>query len=529
MGRVRFTERICHEDAGDAVPDCSNDRDGGTPGNATWQVRVPSPVRYGSTCANPACAVGGRGIGECGMHSMCGHGTCPVRIAGDSYGESDMSFTSLWYFPFLVVIAGLCHVLSGRPRRYLLLAASWWMYGCYGLTDLLLLATVTLITYLAGRGAQSGSRGRTVAAAAGIVTVAGILLYYKSYDTTPIGISFYTFQSIAYVVDVYRGQSPERSLPRYTLFLSFFPQLVAGPIEHAQDLLPQLETGRADREDIATGIRYLLSGCVRKFVIADYMAGYVDAAYADVADSSGVALLLATILFAVQIYCDFSGYTHIAIGSGRLLGIRLTENFNRPYLARGCRDFWSRWHITLTRWLTEYIYIPLGGNRRGVYRKYLNILVVFLVSGLWHGTDMTFVLWGAFYGIWRIAEERTGIRTGRIVTFCLVCLSWILFRSRNVAEACLVMKSILTLADGTGLSMNVTELCGIALRIGILVLLPRLTPEVSGGERGALGNTALRESIPKYYVETVLALLITVCMLAGFANGGDSSFIYFQF
>lgn len=467
-----------------------------------------------------------------------------------------MSFTSLWYFPFLAGAAVIYYFLPGRPGRYLLLAASWFMYGLFGLPHFLLMLTVTLVTYLAGILAETGRRGRKAALAACIAVVAGILFYFKYFDmflsgvefmggifgrelsfaeryvVLPAGISFYTFQSLSYVIDVYRGQSPEKNFARYALFLSFFPQLVAGPIEQASKLIPQFEKKKAGREDVSLGIRYILSGCVRKFVIADYMAGFVDEVYADTAGQSGAALLLATVFFAIQIYCDFSGYTHIAIGSGHLLGIRLTENFDRPYLARGCRDFWKRWHITLTSWLTEYVYIPLGGNRRGEGRKYFNIMAVFLLSGLWHGADMTFVLWGAFFGIWRIAEERTGIRAGRAATFGLVCLSWILFRSQSVPEALFVLQRIFTWADPGALPAGAAEIAGAILRIVILAFLPRIIPESFSPEKaGCTGQTGMYTADPasKYYTVTVLGFLITVCLLAAFGSGAGSSFIYFQF
>lgn len=464
-----------------------------------------------------------------------------------------MSFTSLWYFPFLAGVAFVNRFLSGRMRRYFLLAVSWFMYGLFGLSHFLLMMSVTLITYLAGRLAGTEKRKRKAALAVCIIVVAGLLFYFKYFDmflsgvefmggicgrkltfterqvVLPVGISFYTFQSLSYVIDVYRGEKPEKNFARYALFLSFFPQLVAGPIEQASWLIPQLETGIAGREDVSRGIRYLASGCVRKFVIADYMAGVVDKVYADTAEQSGAALLLGTVFFAIQIYCDFSGYTHIAIGSGCFLGIRLTENFDRPYLARGCRDFWKRWHITLTRWLTEYVYIPLGGNRKGKGRKYFNILVVFLLSGLWHGANMTFILWGAFFGLWRIAEEKTGIRTGRTATFALVCLSWVFFRSQSVSEAFLVLLRIFTWRDGEVFPAGMPELAGAVLRIGILVLLPRIIPESFCPKKAWQGGLCRAVPASEYYVITVLGFLITVCLLAAFGSGEGSSFIYFQF
>ena len=248
--------------------------------------------------------------------------------------------------------------------------------------------------------------------------------------------------------------------------------------------------------------------------------------------------LYIAVVFSVQIYCDFSGYTHIAIGSAHFLGIRLTENFDRPYLAVGCRDFWKRWHITLTKWFTEYLYIPMGGNRRGERRKYVNIMAVFLLSGLWHGANLTFLCWGAFFGIWRIAEEIAGKavcrsnrkRTGnknpaavwfkRFGTFSLVSLSWVIFRSRSVPEAAEALRRIFFLEGGTALAAGRMELAGAAIRIGILALLPGMLQSREKGEK---------EVMRSCYTAAVMIFLTAVCMIFMFEHGGDSSFIYFQF
>ncbi len=478
-----------------------------------------------------------------------------------------MSFTSLWYFPFLIMVALISHILPSRPKIYFLLAVSWIMYGLFGLPHFLLMLLATVVTYLAGRMIARGGKWKIPALAGAVIIVAGILFYMKYFDMflsgveavggilgrdltfperniiLPVGISFYTFQSLTYVVDVYRGEPAEKNFARYALFISFFPQLVAGPIEKAGWLVPQLKSCRASAEDVRAGIRYILSGCVRKFVIADYMAGFVDTVYGNVSGESGLNLLAATVLFAFQIYCDFSGYTHIAIGSARFLGIRLTENFDQPYLARGCRDFWKRWHITLTRFFTEYVYIPLGGNRRGAGRKYFNIMVVFLLSGLWHGADMTFLCWGAFFGIWRILEEVSTKKIRRIegkhitqfsvkhkrfisrietaTTFALVCLAWVFFRSQSMTEAAEVFARVFTAAGGSVFLMTGTEMLGAAARIGILALLPRIL-DVRSGE-------SEKTEISILYIDTVILFLTVVCLLAAFGSGGESSFIYFQF
>ena len=294
-----------------------------------------------------------------------------------------MSFTSLWYFPFLCVSAFIYYFVDIRLKPYFLLALSWFVYVLFGIPHFLLLLFVTLVSYLCGLLTEGREKGKAIVLAAGVTMIAGSLFYIKYLGMflslfrtaglfpaeltfsernliLPAGISFYTFQSLSYMVDVYRGRKKESSFVKYALYISFFPQLVAGPIEQAGRLIPQLDGRRAKPEDFFAGCRYLMSGCVRKFVIADYMAGFVDRVYGNVVQQSGADLLLATVLFAIQIYCDFSGYTHLAIGSARFLGIRLTENFDRPYLAVGCRDFWKRWHITLTKWFGEYIYIPMA-------------------------------------------------------------------------------------------------------------------------------------------------------------------------
>lgn len=472
-----------------------------------------------------------------------------------------MSFTSLWYFPFLCTAAAVYYALDTRLKSCFLLAVSWFVYALFGLPHFLLLLFVTVTGYLCGILTEGREKGKSLVLAAGVLIIAVVLFYYKYVDLflsligtdgiflreltfperhviLPAGISFYTFQSLSYMIDVYRGRKKESSFVKYALYISFFPQLTAGPIEQAGRLIPQLEGRRAELEDFSVGSRYLLSGCVRKFVIADYMAGYVDLVYGNVMQHSGADLLLAAVLFSVQIYCDFSGYTHIAIGSARFLGIRLTENFDRPYLAVGCRDFWKRWHITLTKWFTEYLYIPMGGNRRGERRKYVNIMAVFLLSGLWHGANLTFLCWGAFFGIWRIAEEIAGKavcrsnrkRTGnknpaavwfkRFGTFSLVSLSWVIFRSRSVPEAAEALRRIFFLEGGTALAAGRMELAGAAIRIGILALLPGMLQSREKGEK---------EVMRSCYTAAVMIFLTAVCMIFMFEHGGDSSFIYFQF
>ena len=372
-----------------------------------------------------------------------------------------MNFTSPLFligFPLVCVIyrklPGLPQGMSqhaghDRAARFLLsrqsflLMASWLFYmgGSFKCFPLLLL--VTLVTYLGGIAiekarSEQNSRTGTILTLV-LVFVFGVLFFFKYFGFVqnnlfhlmginsrglllplPAGISFYSFQSISYCLDVYRGRRrAERSFRDFALFVSFFPQLVAGPIERADDLLPQLKSCPSPTgSDTRTGAFYILRGFFKKIVIADFISVYVSALF-DAGRYSGPVTVLAGILFGFQIYADFSGYSDIALGAARLLGIRLHINFDSPYLADSIREFWRRWHITLTSWFTDYVYIPLGGSRRGTAVHVRNILIVFLLSGFWHGADWHFAAWGLFHGVllscsvlWGRARGRTNYPRG---------------------------------------------------------------------------------------------------------------------
>lgn len=272
----------------------------------------------------------------------------------------------------------------------------------------------------------------------------------------PVGLSFYIFQSLGYVIDCYRGQTQrQRSLLRHAVFVSFFPRLLAGPIERARNLLPQLErTPRPTRGDVAEGLSLFVTGLFKKMALADYLALYVDKVYSAPGQFGRSALLAATFLFTWQIYFDFSGYTDMARGIARMMGIRLMVNFRRPYLAASLGEFWGRWHISLSSWFKDYVYIPLGGNRAGAARTYLNMFTTMVLSGLWHGAAWTFVLWGAVHAVGRFATremERTAFYRERVPTivkqgivFAFVMLAWVFFRADSIGDAWLVLTRILT-------------------------------------------------------------------------------------
>ena len=281
----------------------------------------------------------------------------------------------------------------------------------------------------------------------------------------PVGISFYIFQALSYTMDVYRKEIyVERNFLKYALFVSFFPQLVAGPIERSKNLLKQIGTYNVfSYDNFRRGLLIMLWGYFQKIVIADRIALLVDTVYNNVGSYEGSYYLLASVLFAIQIYCDFSGYSLIAAGAAKVMGFELMENFNCPYYAKSVAEFWRRWHISLTSWFRDYLYIPLGGNRKGTARKYLNILLVFLVSGLWHGAQWTYVIWGGLNGLFQVlgsilaplrkkAGELLGVKEESFghkfiqvcVTFVLVDFAWIFFRAASVHDALHIIKSILT-------------------------------------------------------------------------------------
>ncbi len=341
-----------------------------------------------------------------------------------------MLFNSIEFLLFLPVVVLLYYALPHRYRWGLLLAASYYFYAAWKLEYLVLIIASTLIDYYAGlrMGAEEHQRKRRKFLYLSLAGNLGMLLGFKYFnffsdsvrvaleqfnifaDTPhlefllPVGISFYTFQSMSYTIDLYRGERDvERHLGIFALYVAFFPQLVAGPIERSTHLLPQFrERVTFDYGRTTSGLRLILWGFFKKIVIADQLALFVQQVYGSPGEWSGPAVLLASYFFAFQIFCDFSAYTDIARGSARIMGFDLMENFNRPYFSRSIREFWARWHISLSTWFRDYLYIPLGGNRVVKWRWYYNLMVVFVVSGLWHGANWTFVAWGFLHGAYLV-------------------------------------------------------------------------------------------------------------------------------
>jgi D-alanyl-lipoteichoic acid acyltransferase DltB (MBOAT superfamily) len=357
-------------------------------------------------------------------------------------------------------------------RELLLLAASYVFYGAWNPRYLLLLALSTLVDFAVGRalGATRSPTWRRVLLVLSLTFNLGLLAVFKYYNffsseaaaalrqlgfevhpaqldvVLPAGISFYTFQTINYVVDVYRGVLPPcRSLLEFAVFISFFPHLVAGPILRARTFLPQVAREPVYDDAKATGgLCRILLGLTKKVLFADFV-GYalVDPVFKDLARAPALLVLLALYGYAVQIYNDFSGYSDIAIGSANMLGFDIPENFDRPYRAAGPREFWRRWHISLSSWLRDYLYIPLGGSRGPLVRTIATLMITMLLGGLWHGARWTFVVWGALHGLALVAERLSGEgRWGRLATFHFVCLTWMFFRSDSLAQALLGLRQM---------------------------------------------------------------------------------------
>lgn len=461
-----------------------------------------------------------------------------------------MSFTMGVFFLFLPAVLLLYRLTPPKGRWIILLGASFLFYAWHSVWLLSLIVTTILVTYCCARlmeEAQNQKEKKGALLFSTFVCLA-ILAVFKYLDfltgnilslanllgaetefsgfglLLPMGISFYIFQSMSYTFDVYRGRiSAERHLGYYALFVTFFPQLVAGPIERPDNLIPQLRSA-ADptREDLYTGCSLLIRGYAKKILIADFLAGFVDHAYSLSGSADGSALLLATVLFAFQIYCDFSGYSDIAQGCARFMGIRLMDNFRLPYSASSIRDFWKRWHISLTLWFTDYLYIPLGGSRKGTVRTCFHILITFLVSGLWHGANWTFVIWGGLHGLYLIAERLFKRSPGRIGTFLLVCFAWIFFRSESVGQAIQILGQIFSLWNPaqllTGLGMTALELLITAVLLCLLPMVDRLSLPAQGK-----GNAKI---LLAYFY---LILAICVCRILVLTQFGNTAFIYFQF
>ena len=485
-----------------------------------------------------------------------------------------MTFNSWEFLIFYPVVLLLYFVLPKKLKWPMLLVTSYFFYMYYQAELIFLIFGTTLISWVASNIIEKteNTRVRKLWLAVTLIVCLGVLFFYKYFNflsdsvvglinlfggeaspfelnlLLPVGISFYTFQTLSYVIDVYRGDiKTEKNFFFYALFVSFFPQLVAGPIERPDNLIPQLrETHRFNRDDAVKGAKHMMLGFFKKVVVADLISVYVNSVYNDVQSATGLGIIIATALFAVQIYCDFSGYTDIAIGCARIMGIRLMKNFDHPYMAQTIKEFWSRWHLSLSTWFRDYLYIPLGGNRCSRARHLMNIMIVFLVSGLWHGAAWTYVIWGAIHGIYQVVgtltikgrnrllcriglspESKIVVYVRRFNTFVLVCFSWLFFRANSFADAIELIKRLFTswslpaASVVTGLGFSAAGIILTAASIMILIMTDRLLTHGDGPD----GSGAMvRNNAYMYYI---WAILFAWALLLSY--GMESTFIYFQF
>ncbi len=480
-----------------------------------------------------------------------------------------MLFNSLYFLVFFLVVAPIAMALGRRvtARNWLLLVASYYFYACWDWRFLGLIWLSTVVDYGCGIALERRAQRQMVSGRRAILTVSlavnlGILATFKylgflvesateflngvglSTDpyvlgiVLPVGISFYTFQTLSYTIDVYRGRLPAEKDPlTFALFVAFFPQLVAGPIERASRLLPQLNAPSAiSWEQVRTGATLVAWGLVKKVVLADNLAPLVDQVYGG-QSADGVSVLLGTYAFAIQIYCDFSGYSDIARGIARILGFDLMQNFDLPYLSGNPSEFWRRWHISLSTWLRDYLYVPLGGNRAGEARTYRNLALTMALGGLWHGAGWNFLVWGIYHGallcahrFWhsyrgtdRLSAAESGWSLARGVRvfgfFHLVCLGWLFFRADSMARVASMLSALLTDFAGTPALLD----------RGDLVMISVSATTLLGVQLFQLGRGRL-ELIPAFPapVRAIAYVLLGLSFLLFGEFGGDA-FIYFQF
>jgi alginate O-acetyltransferase complex protein AlgI len=447
---------------------------------------------------------------------------------------------------YLLTFALYWALRSQRARMLVLLLASVYFYARWNaLLVLLVIGTALFDYWIAMRIEEAADRrAKRMLLVASLCVSLGLLAFFKYTNflvsvvwsdaplfhiVLPLGISFYTFETISYVVDVYRGRIPaERSLLDYALFLLFFPHLVAGPIVRPADFLPQLaELRRFDWARLELALRLFALGFVKKVVLADSLAQVVDPVYAAPAQFATGALWVATFAYALQIYCDFSGYTDMALGIAHSFGLRLPTNFDVPYLSLNIAEFWRRWHISLSSWLRDYLYIPLGGNRHGELATYRNLLVTMLLGGLWHGAAWSFVAWGAYHGAllalhralpWPRWLGRTELVPARAaVTFLCVCLGWVLFRAHGLGDAGVIYARLFAPSDGITLAPSVLR---VFAAVAAVVLCAHLVGRFADVE-------SLARRLPAPLAAGALAAFALAAQLLAPDSGG--AFIYFQF
>lgn len=498
-----------------------------------------------------------------------------------------MLFNSIDFLIFFPIVLTIYFVVPNKGKQLWLLIASYYFYMCWNAKYALLILGSTAITYISGLLIEKVKQTemdvakqrllKKMVVAGSFVTNLGILFYFKytnfalntlasvfekihiqlevpNFDIIlPVGISFYTFQALSYTMDVYRDEIyAEKNFFKYALFVSFFPQLVAGPIERSKNLLKQLAVPkRFDFEKARDGFLLMIWGYFLKIVLADRIAIFVDTVYGDYLTYNGWYIAVATMLFAIQIYCDFSGYSIIAMGAAEILGIELMENFDAPYFSVSVAEFWRKWHISLTSWFKDYLYIPLGGSRKGKVRKYINKMIVFLVSGLWHGASISFVVWGGLNGLYQVIGEVLSpvrdklvamLRLNReslghkilcgIGTFILVDFAWIFFRADSFRQSIDIIKAMLSYKNPWILMDGSLYACGLDSKnfwLMIVAIFVLLFADIMK-RRGIRIRKIIAEQ--DYWCRCAV-MIFAICFILVFGIWGSgydaAGFIYFQF
>lgn len=481
-----------------------------------------------------------------------------------------MLFNSVSFLVFFPLVTALYFLIPHRFRWSFLLLASCIFYMSFIPVYILILAAVIIVDYFVAILMESSiGKKRKLYLVLNLVSNISILFFFKYFDFVnanvaeiasffnwnysleslklilPIGLSFHTFQSMSYIIEVFRGHyKAERHFGIFALYVMFYPQLVAGPIERPSHLIPQFyEKHSFEQNRVTQGLKLMLWGFFKKIVIANRLAIVVNVVYGNPYDYTGISLILATIFFAFQIYCDFSGYSDIARGAARVMGFDLTNNFNRPYFSKSLSEFWRRWHISLCSWFRDYVYIPLGGNRVSKMRTGFNILIVFLISGMWHGANWTYIIWGLLHGLYLVfslisRSLRNSIITylkldiflrihallSRTMTFLLVGIAWIFFRANNLTEATYIIRNIFTglSLQFSGIWLGGTTLAGLNVALAsILFLLVIEWLQEKKQKVDILANTS-------WWLQWTLYLLFTLIIIM-FGTFKNIQFIYFQF
>ncbi len=466
-----------------------------------------------------------------------------------------MIFSSPQFLIFFVVLVGILLLARSNPlKKAVLLGASYFFYGYWDYRFVFLMAAMTIVNYTVGRKIGSTIEAKkTRWLIAGIVfnlTVLGFFKYFNFFIDSlnpilnalnlnlshleivlPIGISFITFEVISYISDIYRGTGTSaKTIWDFALLVAFFPHLVAGPILRSSQFLPEIQKRiHLNLDNFSYGVQLFLLGLVRKVVIADRLALFVDTVFKNPADYSSITLWLAVLAYAIQIYCDFCGYSDMAIGVARILGFDIPRNFDLPYLSRSITEFWRRWHISLSNWLRDYLYIPLGGNRHGKVRQYYNLMIVMLLGGLWHGASWNFVVWGGLHGaalavhkLYSDVVPRSKKPTAwfyqlfaGVATFTFVCLTWIFFRSSDFSKSMFMLQKLFHLIDSAGVNWFSTTL---TIAIPALILADYAGNQLNQGVR--LSLSSLRGLCVFFFV------LFGIFFLT---PKNPAPFIYFQF